>query len=191
MGKRITGGVVVIMVVASTLALAVGCGGDTKKAKQYIDKAESILDELREDEEKLQQYLTKLFNDLATEQVTSSARAEELALELQEVSARLLEESQRARVEFEKVQGLEGVDDYKEYAGLRIEAIDDMTEFLGLASGYLAYLEKTLAAAEAGQPVDQQQVKREASSFMEQVMVLQTELEETRKKIEEMSDRID
>ena len=147
--------VALMLVVSLGLALT-GCGGDTSKAKEYINNADAIIEEVGENSSEMETQIDTIFTELAGGEVTSSAKADELAKGLADATDDLITKANEAKVELQKIASLEGVDEYQEYALLRISVIDNITEFIQSTEKYLNDFSKTLAAGEAGQPIDKE-----------------------------------
>ena len=147
--------VALVLVVSLGLALT-GCGGDTGKAKEYINNAGVIIEEVEGESSEMEAQIETIFTELESGEVNSSARADELAKGLADASDDLISKANEAKLELEKVASLEGVDEYQEYALLRISVIDNITEFIQSTEKYLNDFSKTLAAGEAGQPIDKE-----------------------------------
>lgn len=157
--------VALVLVVSLGIALT-GCGGDTGKAKEYIDNAEVIIEEVGENSSEMETHIDTIFTELAGGEVTSSARADELAKGLADATDDLIKEADKAKTELEKVATLEGVDEYQEYALLRISVIDDITELV-----------QVLVAAETGQPVDLAKVESDSTAFFTEILELQENIQ--------------
>ena len=168
---------VALMLVVSLGIALTGCGGDTSKAKEYINNADAIIEEVGENSSEMETQIDTIFTELAGGEVTSSAKADELAKGLADATDDLIKEADKAKTELEKVATLEGVDEYQEYALLRISVIDDITELIQSTEKFLTDLGQVLVAAESGQPVDLAKVESESTAFFTKILELQENIE--------------
>ena len=185
-----------VMVVALCLAIAMvvalpGCGGDTGRAKEYINNANKIIEDIEADSDEIQkEQFDTIFTELAGGEVTSSAKAEELADGLTDATEKSLKTASEAKAELEKVASLEGVEDYKEYALLRISVIDGIIELIEQTEKYLKDLAEILTAAEAGQPVDLAKVESDSMAFFTKVQELQESVKESGEAADALQDKL-
>ena len=172
-------GVVSLVVIASIIAVVVlltspnGIG----EAKEYINNADAIIEEVGENSSEMNAQIDTIFTELAGGEVTSSAKANELAEGLADATDDLISKANEAKLELEKVASLEGVDEYQEYALLRISVIDDITELIQSTEKFLTDLGQVLVAAESGQPVDLAKVESESTAFFTKILELQENIE--------------
>jgi hypothetical protein len=153
--------VVIILIAAlslSMLAMLAGCGGDANKdeAKQlmkagdnYMSAVETALADLEAQQADLA--TTALGGDLSS--VTGEA-GEALQEEVEDILDSIESNLLAAQAEYEKILGLDGVEDYKEYASKMIEAVDIYIEQLGVTRALVAMLVEALMAMAQGQDVD-------------------------------------
>lgn len=177
--------VALVLVVSLGIALT-GCGGDTSKAKEYINNADAIIDEVGENSSEMEAQIDTIFTELAGGEVTSSAKADELAKGLADATDDLISKVNEAKLELEKVASLEGVDEYQEYALMRISVIDDITELIQLTEKFLKDLSQVLVAAETGQTVDLAKVESESTAFFTNILELQENIEANGEKADEL-----
>lgn len=111
------------------LALAVaasGCG-DTGKAKEYMNKGDELSSQAyslveKMDTEDITAVLTSLGLDITAATTGAwDSSASEVTAEID----KLINKANAAQDEYEKILGLSGVDDYREYAELMIKAMDN------------------------------------------------------------------
>lgn len=178
-------GLVLAMVVSLT-----GCGGDESKAKEYVQKGDQIIDGIESETEELAGQLETIFTELASGEVSSSATVDKMVSDLEGASENALKEAQKAKAEFEKVADLDGVEKYQEYAKLRIDVIDGVTELIEETVKYLEGLGKVLAAAEAGQAVDIAQVEKDATAFFTKMMSIQEKTTEQGDEADELKSEL-
>ncbi|MBC7229196.1 MAG: hypothetical protein H5T74_02235 [Actinobacteria bacterium] len=142
----------------STLAFVAGCGGDKNKdeAKSYMKKGDEYIDAVETTWEGLEEKQT----EIATKAIGGDYSAftgemgEALKKEFEETFAAIGKNIDAAYAEYKKINGLEGVQDYKDYAAKMMEAIELMKKQLAAAQTLLAKLSDTLIALAQGQQVD-------------------------------------
>jgi uncharacterized membrane protein YdfJ with MMPL/SSD domain len=118
-----------ILVVAAVLS---GCGGDTDQAKEYMQKGDELLQKLQTDANAWQSELSSSMANI-TEQSKFQAEAEKAKSGASELG----DTAEKAKAEYEKILSLEGVDDYKEYAKIEIEALDAFQELVEKTNAFL------------------------------------------------------
>jgi valyl-tRNA synthetase len=180
---------IVALVLVGVLAFALaGCGGGSEAtAKEYMENGDEIIDGLEEESEDLESVLNTVFTELSTGNVTSSEVVNGMIDDLDKTSADALKEAEKAKAEFEKILDLEGVDDYKEYAELRIAVIDGIESLIKETGNYLSSLSEVLTDAEQGQQVDLDSVQSGAEKFFAKIMSLQEQVTEDGEKADELA----
>jgi hypothetical protein len=110
-----------VLVLGVTLLAVVGCGGDTDQAKEYIKEADAAYEAVNKKMEALSETLATTvggamsgnFSAITPETMSATAATiDEVLKELPEV-AKL----------YEKVEDLEGVEDYQNYADAMVKTI--------------------------------------------------------------------
>ena len=134
--KRILVVAVVVVVCAGALAAA-GCG-NADKAKKYMEEGDRLSKKMR-----------SLSDDAAFDAVTLLA---ELGVQVSETGNidpqtvtdaanrqidSIIANGEKAKLQYEKILLLDGVEDYKEYAQHRIDAINSTTAVLEVVGGLL------------------------------------------------------
>lgn len=153
---------VVVLVVTvlslSMLAFLAGCGGDANKdeAKSLMKSGDNYMSSVA--------LKTKDLETMQTELATTAMGGDASALTgeageaLQEQVAGILEgigtDLAAAKVEYDKILELDGVQDYKDYATLMIDAIDAYTEQLQYTAALVEKLAGALTAMAQGQDID-------------------------------------
>lgn len=112
--------VITMMVVGLT-----GCGGDTSKAKEYMNTADQMFSDLESAATEFQTTMTSLSSQLSNPDTLTAAVKS--AKDAGTVLAGKIDETRAA---YEKIKTLNGVDDYVAYADLMIGALDVETELL-------------------------------------------------------------
>jgi hypothetical protein len=149
--KRVKVVAVVIVLLAGSLSLLAGCGGDTGRAKEYMKEGDKIQAELATGSSELATSMPK-----ARANVTDAAAMQKAAEDVKALTADLDAKADKAIAEFEKIEGLSGVEDYKEYAALEIEA-DKVTK--NMLVGIDKFLDELEAMASSGDATEEQVAK--------------------------------
>lgn len=120
------------MTIALVLALAVvlaivvaGCGGDTKQAKQYMQAGDKLVQKLQTDAQTWQTEVSSSMSNITDPAAFSAAmqKAKTSANELSKTAG-------EAKAEYEKIKGLNGVDNYAKYADLETQAMDQFQKLI-------------------------------------------------------------
>lgn len=153
--------VVVLLIAAlslSMLAFLAGCGGDANKdeAKNYMKAGDNYMTEVKTATEELEGLQTDLAStamggDMSA--ITGEA-GEAVQAEVAAILDTIETSLSSAEAEYEKILALEGVQDYKDYATLMIEAIGAYMEQLGYTQTLVDTLTQALMAMAQGQDID-------------------------------------
>ena len=154
---------VLVIALAAALALSMmavlaGCGGDANKDEakalmqagdNYMSEVDIALTELTEMQTELA--TTAMGGDMSA--VTGEAGAA-MTEEVMGILDTIAENLELAKAEYEKILALDGVQDYKDYANLMIDAVDTYLEQLDYTSQLVVMLIDALEAMAQGQDVD-------------------------------------
>gem|GEM_PF-1496763 len=132
-----------LALVLVTLAVG-GCGGDTGQAQQYMKKGDELSVQLaRYGGGKQAAYDTAaLLADLGINLAQGNTDLTSTGKKAKADIDKLIAEGKAAKVEYSKILDLNDVADYKEYARLRIQAINSTTEVLQQVKGLIDTLMK-------------------------------------------------
>ncbi|MDD3719225.1 MAG: hypothetical protein PHP28_11250 [Actinomycetota bacterium] len=153
--------VVVIIITAlslSMLAFVAGCGGDANKddAKEFMTAGDKYMSDAKLKGEELENLQTELGSAAISGDM--SAISGEAGQAMQEEVDGILDgidsDLEAAKAEYEKILALEGVQDYKDYASKRIEAVEAYTEQQVNIRQLVGSLIDALAAMAQGQDID-------------------------------------
>ncbi|MBN1289708.1 MAG: hypothetical protein JXA49_08745 [Actinobacteria bacterium] len=129
--KRVIIFIMTIAVAMGLIAFLPGCGGgDTAKAKEYMQSGDKIMDEVEDESEDMDREMTDIIDATESGEVTSSSEAEENHETFIDNTDKLIEKAEEAKTEYKKILDLSDVADYREYAELSIEFIDTNMELL-------------------------------------------------------------
>ena len=154
---------VLVIALAAALALSMmavlaGCGGDANKDEakalmqagdNYMSEVDIALTELTEMQTELA--TTAMGGDMSA--VTGEAGAA-MTEEVMGILDTIAENLELAKAEYEKILALDGVQDYKDYANLMIDAVDTYLEQLDYTSQLVVTLIDALEAMAQGQDID-------------------------------------
>lgn len=172
-----------ILIMAITLTVGLfaflpgcGSGGDTAKAKEYMQSGDDILEEVRTDSEDFGEQFEELGEEMQSADMSSSDLDKSVSA-LEETAEDIINKADEAKSEYEKILDLSGVDDYQKYAKLAIDLIENNTTIMEESIGMMKDVVDFFAAFEAGTATE-----ADAESF-------QTALVETQENIEELVDK--
>ncbi len=156
--KKLLVAMLVAALCLSTLALVAGCGGDKNKdeAKSYMKKGDEYIDAVETTWEGLEEKQT----EIATKAIGGDYSAftgeagTALKKEFEDTFTAIGKDIDAAYAEYKKITGLDGVQDYKDYAEKMMEAIELMKKQLTAAQTLLTKLSDALTALAQGQQVD-------------------------------------
>ncbi|MBM3957596.1 MAG: hypothetical protein FJ313_06040 [Gemmatimonadetes bacterium] len=130
--------VLLLVLVLAAGAVAAGGCGDTSRAKEYMEKGDELSLKLSgyTDDAGFDAlaFLSKLGVEFAdTGGISSDTVIDEARSQIESLNA----EGDKAIAEYEKILGLSGVDDYKQYAEYRIAAVEAEMEVLAAVDDLL------------------------------------------------------
>ncbi len=134
----------VALMLAISMLATIGCGGDTGKAKEYMKAGDDLSIKMESFSENATSDVEDLLIDLGVDlAVTGTVEFKKITDEAKKMSDELNQESKKAKVEYGKILDLSGVEEYKEYANLRIKAINNTSSVLESLKGLLGELESS------------------------------------------------
>lgn len=150
--------ILVLALAITMVALLPGCGEDPNKetAESLMREGDAAYDKVEVSMSSLAESQTEIATavmggDLSS--VTGEAGAaltEELMGIMEDMQSNLM----AARMAYESIMELEGVEDYKEYASAMIDVVDKTEEEIVAIEGLMAAFQELIAQAEAGEQVD-------------------------------------
>jgi len=139
---------VVVAALMVCVMAVVGCGGQTKEAKEYMTKADNAFENL----DKVLSETSKKSNDLLTKAFTGDISGiQSNPKMLEEMSATLdnaIKELEKVSSDYAKIRDLKGVEDYVEYANAMINAIKVEIELVKAGQQLIAKLAPIAAAGD-------------------------------------------
>lgn len=144
---------IVAIAIAAIMAFSlIGCGGDTDKAKEYMEKGDELTLALETESMKLTDELMALTTDYIAGKNTEPAGVTAKVEEIKNMASAMESNGGKAMVEYEKILGLKGVDDYVRYANMQIEVLQIMKdEALKNCNGILDII---MTSVNTGEPPD-------------------------------------
>lgn len=178
---------VIALFLIAALALTVfGCGGgsggdDTAKAKEYMEKADQMVEDIKTESEDIESKMEDSFPEISADASYDEVMAafEQAMDALDEEMGKLEDQADEAEAEYKKIADLSGVDDYKEYASIRIEQIGIFKEIIDITKGLYEDLYEMMQKWATNPPADPETEMFEFySSFMDEASSLNAELED-------------
>jgi chromosome segregation ATPase len=182
------------MVTVALLALA-GCGGDEEeKARQYIDSAREEAKSIAQKQLEIQrrgEELNKYLEESSSITLGTVAATEELLKKLTELADVTSEAAAAARAGYEKVLELEGVEEYREYAENRIEALELVERRSELAVQFASVYSKALATGlETGQ-IDEAALRGQVEPLVAERDSINEEIEDLNGQAADLEEQLD
>lgn len=105
-----------------------GCSTDLHLAKEYASEADALFEDLalvnHELADALESFLDGIADDILSGSKPDFTLFHEGSASLMKLSGELLSKANGCRNAYERIMGIEGVDDFKRYAGTQLEIID-------------------------------------------------------------------
>lgn len=167
----------VLLAIAPLLA---GCG-DTGKAQEYTIKADDLYDSAAEiaadlDSIKRQTVMVMINNDIGS---LIAMEPEIATIDPETGKARkLVDESESY---YNRVLGLKDVEDYKTYASMMLEAVQQEKDALALGGDLAKNVLALIESAKAGEPVDLQAYVKTQSGTVNLLEQAEREIRETKR----------
>jgi len=139
--------VVLVAMMATGAIVAVGCGGDTSQAKQYMQEGDKAWKDAKKQLDELNTMLTTSIGQ-AQQGNFSSLNAETMA-KAGETVAKLITDLQTVKADYVKIKTLKGVEDYVLYADAMVKAVEANGAALQAGNKLLAAILPLLAAGDA------------------------------------------
>ena len=148
-----------ILVLSLSLAAALaGCGGDKNKdtAKQYMREGDGYYEDAGVSWSDLEDKQTELAGKAMQGDYSAFTGEAGAALqkEIEKTLADIVETLDSASASYKKITGLEGVEDYKEYASKMIEAVKVRQSMVGVVKALIKEMSDAFTAVAQGQDID-------------------------------------
>ena len=155
--KRFAALVIVIFLTVGLLFVIPGCADNSLKAEEYMQAGDRYLDKARENNEAMEELageINEIIMAIFSDQVPSSVTVQEKTDEYKKLSTTMLQETDKAKNEYQKILDLNEDNGYTEYAELAIERIDTFELLFGAYGSMMEYIVETLEQRESGANVD-------------------------------------
>ena len=171
----IVGVVLIIAAVIIVTMLLLSGAGDTSKAKEYMLKGDKLTKQLKEESQTwnkdVSSSMSKVSDVTAYQAGIDKAKAG---------AASLSKTASEVKAEFEKIKGLNGVDNYVKYADLQIAEVDNYQELMTKTN---AFLDKVLALVKSGDVAGLESVGKTYTDETSKIIAENNKLEEEAQKI--------
>jgi len=152
-GKR-TAYLVLAVALACVLVACAGCGGDTGVAKKYCLAGDALYNQATTIGRQLDTVKAELLRLMVANDVPGLVAKEAAIVGIDKQINKSKATLDKAVAEYRKVQGLTGVDKYKQYASMQMEAALKEQQALALGQQLASYVLGLVVAAKAGKPVN-------------------------------------
>ncbi|MBU4175336.1 MAG: hypothetical protein KKB90_04100 [Actinobacteria bacterium] len=144
----------IVLLLCGTLVLATlaaGCDTATAEAREFMERGDAILTGLGPVIDTMYEALWALRGEIIEGRITSSSQYESASVFVRADNDEYKRQLDDAKGEFEKILELNGVDDYAEYAQLRLDAIENAYGFSNVVSTTLDGIGNVVSRIEAGE----------------------------------------
>jgi uncharacterized lipoprotein YehR (DUF1307 family) len=156
MKKALLIGLVVVLALALVVAVA-GCGDKNKDtAKQYMREGDGYYEEAKVTWSDMENRQTELAGKAMQGDYSAFTGEAGAALqkEFETALAGINDKLDEAAASYKKITGLEGVEDYKEYASVMIDAVEVRQSMVDAAKALIVEISEAFAAVAQGKDVD-------------------------------------
>ncbi|MBC7246526.1 MAG: hypothetical protein H5T73_01940 [Actinobacteria bacterium] len=156
MKKALLIGLVVVLTLALVAAVA-GCGDKNKDtAKQYMREGDGYYEEAKVTWSDMENKQTELAGKAMQGDFSAFTGEAGAALqkEIETTLAGINDKLDEAAASYKKITGLEGVQDYKEYASVMIDAVEVRQSMVDAAKALIVEMSEAFAAVAQGKDVD-------------------------------------
>ena len=187
---------IVAALLAAFMALAAlaGCGGDEKKAREYIEEARDKGRIVAQKQDKLQKQ-GEVLNSFAGSVKTLTPEAVSVIQKLLADLFTMVEATNKAaqdtRVEYKKILDLNGLDKYKRYARNRLKTLGLVDRRAKLAGDFAVIYSGVLEAFLAGQAIDEAAIINSLTPITEERDRLTKEIEKLNKEAIDLADELE
>jgi len=187
MKKTLLTGLILVLVLGLAAALS-GCGDKNKDtAKQYMQEGDAYYEEAKVSWSDMESKQTELAGKALQGDYSAFTGEAGAALqkEIEDTLADVVETLDSAMASYKKITGLEGVEDYKEYASKMIEAVETKKSMVEATKGLIKEMSEAFAAVAQGQDIDLMSMLM-GSESMKEVQDLASKAESLEKEAEKI-----
>ena len=168
--KRSAATLTIVLLLAAACAAAVGCGGNTGKARQYMTVADQSYEDAAAKGDRLQKHEEAALPALMSGDPAALLQAAPRIADIQQSIDTYRASAQTTKADYAKITALSGVAEYKTYANMMIAALDTILASLDTGQGLLDGVSKLVQQLSAGQQVDMQSMKAGLFSKIKQAL---------------------
>ncbi|MDD5748018.1 MAG: hypothetical protein PHP64_03045 [Actinomycetota bacterium] len=141
---------VLLLLTGALCALLVfaGCGGQVKEAKEYMQKADTLFENVDAKLSKASSKSNEIIGKAVTGDTTSLKQKADVIGDITKTFESAVEELERVQAQYKKILDLKGVEDYIEYANAMIKAIDAEIESVKAGNEFLAKVNPIVSAGD-------------------------------------------
>lgn len=150
--------------------------GDSGKAKELMDKGDAKMEEVQTKGEEVGAALNELIDSI--DQVGTEADFNSASEDIRTQLEVLNDDLKSAEGSYREILGLNGVEEYKEYAEAILALVDNNFEIVRTITEYLDYLGGQYADADAGLSVDVDAISSTSAAFYTEMLKLGEESDE-------------
>jgi hypothetical protein len=134
---------------------AAGCGDSNQgKAQDLLNKADAFMNQLDKSADSLSSDLKSLSRSIKEGSSLTASFLDQSSASLRNQASQVVDQVRQARLETEKVLALKGADDYKKYASLQDEILDNAVTLTKTLSDVFTQLSAVSTALSSGQAPD-------------------------------------
>ncbi|MFH1150370.1 MAG: zinc ribbon domain-containing protein [Actinomycetota bacterium] len=178
-------GVLVVIVAVVLVLVFTVFKSDTGKAKTLVKSGDKYMEAMQAEADTGAEALDSLLTT-KIETISTAAEFKEEADVVRSAIDAAQKELKSAEGEYKQVEGLKGVEKYKEYAKTVLELIALDYKIQDTTNEYLDYIEGQYEAADAGQPVSVEEIQQTSTEYIENVTSMGEEATELRDKADKL-----
>lgn len=164
---------VIAMLMCMSLAAVVvatvsGCGDSNQgKAQDLLNKADTFMNQLDKSADSLSSDLESLSKSIKEGSSLTASFLDQSSASLRNQASQVVDQVRQARLETKKVLALKGADDYKKYASLQDEILDNAVTLTKTLSDVFTQLSAVSTALSSGQTPDTTQLSDTALEWVD------------------------
>ena len=152
----------------AAVSTAAGCGDSNKgKAQDLLQKADTFMNQLDKGVDTLASDLESLSISIKEGSSLTASFLDETSASLRSEASQVVEQIRQARLQTKKVLALEASDDYKKYAALQDEILDNSVTLTKTLSDVFTQLSSVSAALASGTAPDSTLLADTASGWID------------------------
>ena len=169
--RKLTGIVVPLTCLMLALAVALvvtGCGNSNQgKAQDLLQKADTFMNGLDKGVDSLSSDLESLSKAIKEGSSLTASFLDQTSASLRSQAGQVVDQVRQARLETKKALALKGADDYKKYASLQDDILDNAVTLTKTLSDVFTQLSAVSTALSSGQAPDTAQLSDTATEWVD------------------------